>query len=352
MNIAYGVGVCLGRRQHTVYMPVVRSFHPLAENVVVEPVYTSRIFSLSQKMRLMGHLLTAQPVDIMHFFLGPTRVTAAVLSWVARTKNTPTVLTLTHVPKPGKQPVAFGQRVVTYSAYSARLLRESGIERVVRIPPGIDEQAIHPGIDGDKAGRRLEIPPGVPVVLYGGEYGHSATPEALLKAMSICLAHKPEVRFVLACRIRSKYERARKQELSRQLQNVSWGQNVIMREQVPDMRGLVARADVCILPLRDTYGKVDIPLFLLEAMAMAKPVVITDIVPLNELLEEPVGLAIPVDDGVALAQAIERVLVDGKNYGVHGRQLVERQYTLRQTTKRYEYLYEELLSADHSKLLR
>jgi glycosyltransferase involved in cell wall biosynthesis len=114
---------------------------------------------------------------------------------------------------------------------------------------------------------------------------------------------------------------------------------------------LIARAQVCFLPLRDTYSKVDIPLFLLEAMAMAKPIVITDIAPLNELLEEPVGLAVPVDDEVALAQAIERMLVEGESYGTRGRQLIERQYTLQQTTRRYERLYAELLSADHSRLL-
>lgn len=66
------------------------------------------------------------------------------------------------------------------------------------------------------------------------------------------------------------------------LQNVSWKQNVLLLEEILDMRSLIARADVCILPLRDTYGKVDIPLFLLEAMAMAKPIVITDIAPLND----------------------------------------------------------------------
>lgn len=117
------------------------------------------------------------------------------------------------------------------------------------------------------------------------------------------------------------------------------------------MRSLIARADVCILPLRDTYGKVDIPLFLLDAMAMAKPIVITDIAPLNELLEEPVGIAVPVDDGVGLAHAIERMLVEGVNYGARGRQLVVRKYTLRQTTRRYERLYAELISAESPRLL-
>jgi glycosyltransferase involved in cell wall biosynthesis len=351
MNMAYGVGICLSEIQHTVYMPVVQGFHPPAENVIAEPVYTKRIFGLGQKVRLMGHLLAAQPADVVHFFLGVTPVTAAVLSTVVKIRRTPAVLTLTHVPKQGRQPAAFGQRIVTYSVYLARLLQQSGFEGVVHIPPGVDEQIFHPCVDGDRAGRVLHIPSDVPVVLYGGECGRSATLETLLKALSICLSNHSRAYFVLACRTRSKYEQARMRELIQQLQNVPWGRNVIVRGQISDMRSLIARANVCILPLRHTYGKVDVPLFLLEAMAMAKPIVITDIAPLNELLEEPVGLAVPVGDEVALAQAIERMLVEGESYGARGRQLVERRYTLRQTTRRYERLYAELSGAADSRLL-
>lgn len=351
--MAYGLGACLSERSHRVCIPVVRGFHPPASNVIPEPVYTSRAFGLWQKMRLVSHLLTAQAADITHFFLGPTRTTATILPAIAALRHTASVLTVTHIPKPGQQAIAFGQRVVTYSAYTARMLQQSGVERVIHIPPGVDERAIHPHIDASGAGHTLGIPPEAPVVLYGGEYGHSATIEALLKAISLCVTRHPQVYFVLACRIRRKSEQIRKQELARQLQAVPWGQNVILREQVKNMPGLLARADVCILPLRDTYGKVDVPLFLLEAMAMAKPIVITDIAPLNELLsDKAAGLAVPVDDDQALAQAIEQMLVDGKSYGVRGRQLVERRYALRKITQRYENLYLELLGARHSNLLR
>ncbi len=353
MNMAYGLGACLSERSHRVCIPVVRGFHPPATNVVPEPVYTSRAFGLWQKMRLVSHLLTAQAADIMHFFLGPTRTTATILPAIAALRHTASVLTVTHISQPGRRPIAFGQRVVVYSAYTAHVLRQWGIERVVHIPPGVDERAIHPRIDTSGAGHTLGIPPEAPVVLYGGEYGPSATIEALLKAISLCVTHHPQVYFVLACRIRRRSEQIRKQELTRQLQAVPWGQNVILLEQVQDMPGLIARADVCILPLRDTYGKVDVPLFLLEAMAMAKPIVITDIAPLNELLsDEAVGLAVPVDDDQALAQAIEHMLVDGKSYGVRGRQLVERRYALRKIARCYENLYLELLGERHSNLLR
>ncbi len=353
MNMAYGLGVCLGERSHRVCLPVVRGFHPSASNVIPEPVYTSRVFGLRQKMRLVGHLLTAQSADIAHFFLGPTRTTATILPAISALRHTASVLTVTHVPRPGRRPVAFGQRVVAYSAHTARLLQRWGIERVVHIPPGIDERAIRPRIGASGTRNTLGVPPEAPLVLYAGEYGPSATIETLLSAISLCIARHPQIHFVLACRIRRPSEQVRKRELARQLQTVPWGKNVILLEQVQDMLGLVARADVCILPLRDTYGKVDLPLFLLEAMAMAKPIVITDIAPLNELLsDEAVGVAVPVDDDQALAQAIERMLVDGKSYGVRGRQLVERKYALRKIARRYENLYLELLGARHSNLLR
>lgn len=353
MNMAYGLGVCLSERSHRVCIPVVRGFHPSASDVIPEPVYTSRAFGLRQKMRLVGHLLTAQAADITHFFLGPTRTTATILPAIAALKRTTSVLTVTHIPQPGRRPIVFGQRVVVYSAHTAHVLQRWGIEQVVHIPPGVDERAIHPHMDASRAGRMLGLSPETAVVLYGGEYGPSATIQALLKAISLCVARHPQVYFVLACRIRRKSEQVRKRELARQLQTVPWGKNVILLEQVQDMLGLIARADVCILPLRDTYGKVDVPLFLLEAMAMARPIVITDIAPLNELLsDQAVGLAVPVDDEQALAQAIEHMLVDGKSYGVRGRQLVERRYALRKVARRYENLYLELLSARHSNLLR
>ncbi|MFC1822271.1 glycosyltransferase family 4 protein [Thermodesulfobacteriota bacterium] len=351
-NMAYGLGVYLGKYQHKIHIPTVRGFHPSATNIIAEPVFTNRSFDWFQKARLFLHLLTARSVDIFHFFLGLTDSTAKMLSWAARIRRTPSVITLTHIPKLGKPPVAFGQRIVTYSAYLAQLLQQAGIEKVIHIPPGIDEQQFHPGInDHHKVGSALGIPSDVPVILYGGQFSKSATLGTLLKTISLCVARNKETHFVLACRIRRKHERVRQKEIIQQLKNVTWGRNVIVHERVHNMRGLIARADVCVLPLRNTYGKVDIPLFLLEAMALAKPIVITDVAPMNELLEDPVGLAVPVDDEDALTHAIEKMLVEGKNYGACGRKLIEKKYTLKQVAGQYQSLYLGLLDEAHSKLL-
>lgn len=201
MNMAYWLAVSLSEVKHKVFIPTLKSFHPSTTNLIDEPIYTSRRPGLRQKARLIKHLLTAQPVDILHFFLGLTFLTATLLSSIAKYRHQMCVLTLTHIPKPGAQPIDFGQRVVTYSAYLAQLLQQSGVERVVHIPPGVDEQVNHPGLYKDKTGHLLGIPSDVRVVLYGGEYGHSTILETLFRAISICVADLPETHFVLACRI-------------------------------------------------------------------------------------------------------------------------------------------------------
>jgi phosphatidylinositol alpha-1,6-mannosyltransferase len=214
---------------------------------------------------------------------------------------------------------------------------------VAQIPPGVDEQALHPGLDGGEAGVALGIPPEAPVVLYAGQFGRSATVEALVEAAEICCRGITDVRFVFAYRTFEEIEHARRAAATARLEAAGWGERVIMQGTVPQMQMLIARADVCILPLRDTYRKVDLPVFLLEAMAMAKPIVVTGIPPLTELLADPVGLAVPVDDGPALAEAIQRMLTDGRASGLRGRQVVEQRYTLRQMASRYEALYGELV---------
>ena len=341
MNMAYGLATQLAHR-HTVCILVVRGFDPGRTGVIASPVYTDRRFRLIQKVRLLGHLLNGPQADILQFFFAPTRLTATLASLALRIRRTPGVLTVTHVFPPGSRPHVFGARVVTYSAYLANRLRQAGVDNVVQIPPGVDEQALHPGLDGSGIGAILGIPPEVPVVLYAGEYGRSATIEALVAAVEICY-DVPDVRFVFACRVRDSSERDRQAAVAARFRAAGWSDRVIMRETISQMRALIARADVCILPLRDTYGKVDLPMFLLEAMAMAKPIVVTDIPPLNELLADPVGSAAPVDDGPALAEAIQRMLVDGRDYGLQGRRVVEQRYALKQVASRYEALYRELI---------
>ena len=76
--------------------------------------------------------------------------------------------------------------------------------------------------------------------------------------------------------------------------------------EVSDVRPIVAKADVVVLP---TYYREGVPRALLEASAMGKPIIATDTVGCREVVEkEKSGILIPVKNPRALATAMIRLI--------------------------------------------
>jgi glycosyltransferase involved in cell wall biosynthesis len=87
---------------------------------------------------------------------------------------------------------------------------------------------------------------------------------------------------------------------------------------------------------------------LLEAMAMSKPVVVSDLPTGVRMLvkNEVNGFRFPPADARALAEALRRVAQDpalARRMGEAGRQLVRERYSLGQMVDRYDRLYQELV---------
>jgi N,N'-diacetylbacillosaminyl-diphospho-undecaprenol alpha-1,3-N-acetylgalactosaminyltransferase len=93
-----------------------------------------------------------------------------------------------------------------------------------------------------------------------------------------------------------------------------------------DVRELMAVADVVVLP---SHGE-GIPRAMLEAMAMARPIVTTDTFGCRDVVESGHnGLMVPMRDPAALADAIATLLEDDEarvRMGAYGRRKVEREF--------------------------
>ena len=96
--------------------------------------------------------------------------------------------------------------------------------------------------------------------------------------------------------------------------------------EVSDVRGAVADADVVVLP---SYRE-GIPRALLEAAAMARPIITTDAVGCREAVDhEQTGLLVPIRDVPALAEAMIRMIEDPalrERMGAAGRRKMEREF--------------------------
>jgi N,N'-diacetylbacillosaminyl-diphospho-undecaprenol alpha-1,3-N-acetylgalactosaminyltransferase len=113
------------------------------------------------------------------------------------------------------------------------------------------------------------------------------------------------------------------------------------RREVPEILYI---SDVVTLP---SYRE-GIPMVLLEAMCMGKPIVTTNSVGCKEVVEEGKnGFLVPVKDSVALASAIEKLINNEElrvRMGKYGREKVLREFDERVIVNKMLSLYEEILA--------
>jgi glycosyltransferase involved in cell wall biosynthesis len=109
--------------------------------------------------------------------------------------------------------------------------------------------------------------------------------------------------------------------LSRQVEDAGAGGAVFFAGEVDDVAGFLSAADVLVLPSRWE----SMPYVLLEAGAMGLPVVATPVGGVPELVEEGVtGALVPVDNAVALADAMVRLAADPSGRRAMGEAMADR----------------------------
>lgn len=133
--------------------------------------------------------------------------------------------------------------------------------------------------------------------------------------------------------------------LAERVDALGLGDTVELVGHADDVRPHLADFDLVVLASR----REGLPLVLLEAMAMGRPVVATTVGGTPEVvLDGETGLLVPPGDWRALADAIVRVLSDterARRMGEAGRQVVEERFRLSQMVGRIDSMYSELLAA-------
>lgn len=122
--------------------------------------------------------------------------------------------------------------------------------------------------------------------------------------------------------------------------------NIIFTGFRSDIREILSCLDILILPsILEGF-----PMIVLEAMAMAKPIVASDIPGIREqIINGKNGILVPVKDSDALAAAIIKILADRKaaeTIGLAARKTVDDQFSIEKMVTQTESLYLSLLKAN------
>ena len=121
--------------------------------------------------------------------------------------------------------------------------------------------------------------------------------------------------------------------------------NVIFTGFRSDIKELLSAVDLLVIPsLLEGF-----PMVTLETMAMAKPIIATNIDGITEQITDGVdGILVPPKNPSALAKAVIRVLNDketARNMGLAARKKVEQEFSVGKMVAETEKVYMSLLKA-------
>jgi len=111
-----------------------------------------------------------------------------------------------------------------------------------------------------------------------------------------------------------------------------------------DMASVFAKSHIVCLP--SFYGE-GVPKVLIEAASCGRPIVTTDAPGCREIVQDGLnGFLVPIRNARAVAEALKKLLASSRlrrTMGMHGRKLVEREFTLEKVNLETLALYKELM---------
>lgn len=314
----------------------------------VEPVYsTGGAFApgLTQNLRAAAWLLARSRVDLWHFVFAPNRRSSQVGSLLKKLRRVPVVQTIASPPRSFAEPetLLFGDKVVAQSEWTRSEFLRAWPSYVpapdIRvIPPPAPRLEAIPDAALVQVRARLNVTEGAPLFVYPGDLEVSRGAERFAELAELSRESWPEARFVFAYRDKSSEADRHAAALKERL-----GTSTVRFERnVPDIHALVRAATAVVFPVDDLYGKVDLPIVLLEALTLGTPVLALDEGPLAAL--EGARRA-PYDAPVWLAEL--RAWAENpelrERQAETGRQAVREVFAPERVAGAYEDLYFELL---------
>ncbi len=209
---------------------------------------------------------------------------------------------------------------------------------------GIETARFHDDIKGDSFRHNYDIPIDAPVVGMVGRLRPWKGQEVFLRGAALLLVSRPDTRFLIVGGDPFQVDDNYGKRLVQITQELELAESIIFTGQIEDVRPALAAMDVYVHPGQpEPFGLVNI-----EAMAMAKPVVAFAHGALPEIVVNgETGHLVSPGDKRGMVQAIDMLLDEPQlaaEMGRAGRARVEQHFTIQQTVRGIEQVYEHILS--------
>ncbi len=291
----------------------------------------------AQNLRAAAFLLGRARADVWHFVYAPNPRTSGVGRFLRQIRRVPVVQTIASPPRSfdGIERLLFGDVIVAQSRWTRDRIGREGV-RV--IPPPVPELAVRTPEAMAAVRRTLELTDDRKIFVYPGDLEFSSGAESVARVVEPLCAAVPEAVIVFAYRNKTPRAEPAAQALAERLDR----SRVRFTSSLSDVLALIAQSEAVLFPVDELWGKVDLPIVLLEAMALGVPVVALDHGPLRDL--EGVVHVPPGDDRALVRAAAD--LATQREFRVQviaaQKQAIERRHRAEVIARQYEQLYLEV----------
>lgn len=212
-------------------------------------------------------------------------------------------------------------------------------QKIVKIYNGVELSQYHLDAEYDKLRKDWGIPQNVPFIGAIGRIVWQKGFKYLIQAIPDIVRNVSDVKFLFVG------DGPLKKELEDLSEKLNIKEKIIFTGFRSDIKEILSAVDLLVIPsLLEGF-----PMVTLEAMAMAKPIIATNINGITEQITDGVnGILVPPKDPAALAKSVIRVLNDrdyARSLGLLAREKVEQEFSVEKMVAETEKVYLSLLKA-------
>ncbi len=293
--------------------------------------------------RAFAHLARERRAQLWHFVFAPNARSSRAIRALLRWRRVPVVQTIASPPRSFERPeqLLFGDVVVAQSAWTRDQLLEHGVTCPVELIHPPLAPITRPSAEAIASMRaRLQLNAGEPVVVYPGDLEFSRGASRTASLAEALAAHGFDGSVVFACRRKTERAANAEAELVARLDS----RRVRFAGELPSLLPLLALADVVVFPVEDLWAKVDIPIAILEAMALGTPVIVASRGPLSDL---SAARRLDADDTANWADTVaslSRDRIEATALVAAQKEMLAERFDARHVAAEYERVYTALLA--------
>ena len=346
-NLAYGLARNI--KNHKISILTKNNFfEKINKDITIEKIYSSSTggkIGYLDKVRLFIRLLKKDNSNIYQFMYTPKLITSLFNRFILRLKNKKSiqVIPTSLDNKNFINLLIFGDKIVVLSEHTKKILIKKRFKNVIKINSGIDTNFFKPNNKDIYLLKKFNLKNKF-VVLIPSELDPKRGTRIVLKSI-LNLSNLNEFKklfFIFSYRKKDK-DSMEKKFITSSL-NKNNINNFMFLENFYDTKSLISISDIVLYPTLNMNEKQEIPMILLESLSMKKPIIITDISPLNEILKLKCGVKVKKGDFKEISKALLEIMRNKKLkriMGDHGRKTVLKNFNIVSIAKEYEKLYKE-----------